>query len=97
MKPRKAIPQKAKLQQQLDAVSAAFKQHMAAGRYQEAIQQALAAHRLIPKAVAPLSDAATAAVKGGLWQDAVLYAKKALQRDAAHINSLDALAHAYGA
>ncbi len=96
MKPRKAIPQKAKLQQQLDAVSAAFKQHMAAGRYQEAIQQALAAHRLIPKAVAPLSDAATAAVKGGLWQDAVLYAKKALQRDAAHINSLDALAHAYG-
>lgn len=69
---------------------------MAAECYAEAMGEALRAHKLIPQAVAPLSDAATAAVKGGLWQDAILHANKALQRNPEHINSLDALAHAYG-
>ncbi|TFU43657.1 hypothetical protein E4T99_04750 [Neisseria sp. WF04] len=90
-------PKLQKTQQQLDRISAEFKQHMAAGRYREAVCEAVKAHALIPKAVAPLSDAATAAVKGGLWQEGIGYAEKALQRNPQHINSLDALAHAYGA
>ncbi len=89
-------PKLQKTQQQLDRISAVFKQHMAAGRYPEAVREAAKAHALIPKAVAPLSDAATAAVKGGLWQEGIDYAKRALQRNPQHINSLDALAHAYG-
>lgn len=89
-------PKLQKTQQQLDRISAAFKQYMADGRYPEAVCEAAKAHALIPKAVAPLSDAATAAVKGGLWQEGIGYAKRALQRNPQHINSLDALAHAYG-
>lgn len=90
-------PKLRQTQQQLDKISAAFKQCMAEGRYAEAVREAAKAHKLLPKAVAPLSDAATAAVKGGLWQEGIAYAEKALRRNPQHINSLDALAHAYGA
>ena len=69
---------------------------MAAENYAQAAADAMRAHKLIPASVVPLSDAATAAVKGGLWDDTIIYAKKALQRDPKHINSLDALSHAYG-
>ncbi|UOO82715.1 hypothetical protein LVJ83_04425 [Uruburuella testudinis] len=96
MKPKRLTQQQLKIQQQLDRISAAFKQNMAAGRFAEAMHDALRAHKLIPQAVAPLSDAATAAVKGGLWQEGAQYAKKALQRNPEHLNSFDALAHAYG-
>lgn len=85
-----------KTQQKLNLISAAFKKSMAAENYAQAAAQAMQAHKLIPASVVPLSDAATAAVKGGLWQDAIVYAKKALQRQHDHINALDALSHAYG-
>lgn len=90
-------PQLQKIQQQLDLISAAFKQQMAAGNYSQAALEAEKAHRLIPRSVVPLSDAATTAVKAGEWQQAIDYANKALQRDPNHINSHDALSHAYGA
>lgn len=93
---KKLTPQLQKMQKQLDQIAAAFRQQMAAGNYAQAAAEALRAHKLIPAAVAPLSDAATAAVKGGLWHDGITYAKKALQRNSDHINSLDALSHAYG-
>ena len=96
MKPKRLTPQQLKTQQQLDRISSAFKQAMAAAQYPKAMQEALRAHKLIPQSVAPLSDAATAAVKGSLWHEAIVYAKKALQRQSGHLNSLDALAHAYG-
>ena len=96
MKPKRLTPQQLKTQQQLDRISSAFKQAMAAAQYPQAMQEALRAHKLIPQAVAPLSDAATAAVKGSLWHEAITHAKKALQRQSGHLNSLDALAHAYG-
>ncbi|KPN74392.1 hypothetical protein [Neisseria sp. 74A18] len=89
-------PKLQKIQQQLDRISASFLHYMDAGDYRNALTEALKAHKLIPQSVAPLSDAATAAVKGGFWQEGITYAKKALQRDPKHINSLDALAHAYG-
>lgn len=93
----KRLPPKLhKIQQQLNRISTSFLQHMAAGDYRRALAEALNAHKLIPQSAAPLSDAATAAVKGGFWQEGITYAKKALQRDPKHINSLDALAHAYG-
>lgn len=85
-----------KIQKQLDIISAAFKKNMAAGNYAQAAADAMRAHKLIPASVVPLSDAATAAVKAGLFQDAVVYAKKAIRRNAEHINSYDALSHAYG-
>lgn len=96
MKPKRLTPQQLKTQQQLDRISSAFKQAMAAAQYPQAMQEALRAHKLISQAVAPLSDAATAAVKGSLWHEAITHAKKALQRQSGHLNSLDALAHAYG-
>ncbi len=83
MKPKRLTPQQLKTQQQLDRISSAFKQAMAAAQYPKAMQEALRAHKLIPQSVAPLSDAATAAVKGSLWHEAIVYAKKALQRQAA--------------
>lgn len=89
-------PKLQKVQQQLNHISASFLQYMATGDYRSALTEALKAHKLIPQSVAPLSDAATAAVKGGFWQEGITYARKALQRDPNHINSLDALAHAYG-
>ena len=89
-------PKLQKIQMQLDSISASFRRHMAAENYAQAAADAMRAHKLIPASVVPLSDAATAAVKGGLWDDAIIYAKKALQRDPKHINSLDALSHAYG-
>ncbi|QEY25551.1 tetratricopeptide repeat protein [Neisseria zalophi] len=95
MKKRLSLSQQ-KIQQQLDQISDAFHHYMAINQYQQALSEALKAHKLIPRAVAPLSDAATAAVKGGLWQEGISYAKKALQRNPNHINSLDVLAHAYG-
>ena len=85
-----------KTQKQLNVISAAFRDYMATGRYVQAVAEALKAHKLIPAAVAPLSDAATAAVKADLMDDAIAYAQKALKRNPQHINSLDALAHAYG-
>ncbi|PSJ79975.1 tetratricopeptide repeat protein [Neisseria iguanae] len=85
-----------KIQKQLDIISVAFKKNMAAGNYAQAAVEAMRAHKLIPASVTPLSDAATAAVKAGLFQDAIVYAKKAIRRDAEHINSYDALSHAYG-
>ena len=94
-KPR-LTQQQQKLQKQLDMISTKFKRHMAAGQYQQAMQEATRAHKLIPKSTVPLSDAATAAAKGGLWEDCIMYAKKTLQRNPNHINALDALAHAYG-
>ncbi|MCS4534745.1 tetratricopeptide repeat protein [Neisseria montereyensis] len=94
---KRLTPQQQKIQQQLDKISVAFRHYMAMEQYQQAVSEALKAHKLIPQAVAPLSDAATAAVKGELWQEGISYAKKALQRNPDHINSLDALAHAYGA
>lgn len=97
MRNRRIPSKQPNIQPLLDKASAAFKQHLAAGRYAEAMQEALKAHRLIPKAVVPLSDAATAAVQAGLWPQAVEYAKQALKRNPEHINSLDVLAHAYGA
>ncbi|WP_416191718.1 tetratricopeptide repeat protein [Neisseria sp. CCUG12390] len=69
---------------------------MASGNYTQAAADAMRAHKLIPASVVPLSDAATAAVKAGSFQDAIVYAKKAIQRNAEHINSYDALSHAYG-
>ncbi|MDO5640354.1 MAG: hypothetical protein Q4G28_10870 [Neisseria sp.] len=96
MKPKRLPPQQLKTQQQLDRISAAFKKAMAENRFADAMNEALRAHKLIPQAVAPLSDAATAAVKGGLWQEGTRYAKEVLARNPEHINSLDALAHAYG-
>lgn len=96
MKPKRLSPQQLKTQQQLDRISAAFKKAMAENRFADAMNEALRAHKLIPQAVAPLSDAATAAVKGGMWEACIRYADKALQRNPEHINSLDALAHAYG-
>ncbi|WP_234395234.1 tetratricopeptide repeat protein [Neisseria weaveri] len=95
MKP-KLSPQLQKIQKKLDVISAAFRQYMDRQQYREAVLEAVKAHKLIPKSVVPLSDAATAAVKGSLWDEGIVYAKKALQRDARHMNSLDALAHAYG-
>lgn len=89
-------PKLQKIQMQLDSISASFRRHMASENYAQAAADAMRAHKLIPASVVPLSDAATAAVKGGLWDDAIIYAKKALQRDPKHINSLDALSHAYG-
>lgn len=89
-------PKLQKIQMQLDSISASFRRHMAAENYAQAAADAMRAHKLIPASVVPLSDAATAAVKGGLWDDAIIYAKKALQRNPKHINSLDALSHAYG-
>ena len=67
-KPR-LTQQQQKLQKQLDMISTKFKRHMAAGQYQQAMQEATRAHKLIPKSTVPLSDAATAAAKGGLWED----------------------------
>ena len=93
---KKLTPQLQKVQKQLDIISSAFKKNMAAGNYAQAAAEAMRAHKLIPASVTPLSDAATAAVKGGLFQDAIVYAKKAIQRNAEHINSYDALSHAYG-
>ena len=87
-------PKLQKIQMQLDSISASFRRHMAAENYAQAAADAMRAHKLVPASVVPLSDAATAAVKGGLWDAAIIYAKKALQRDPKHINSLDALSHA---
>lgn len=84
-----------KIQNRLDVLSKNFRMLMASGAFQEAYEQAINAHRLIPKSVLPLSDAATAAVKGGLWHECITCANKALKIDPNHINSLDALAHAY--
>lgn len=97
MKKKTLTPQLQKAQKQLDAISVNFKQAMQAGDFRRAMQEAARAHKLIPKSVVPLSDAATAAAKGGMWAECIQYAKKALQRNPEHINSLDALAHAYGA
>ena len=96
MKAQRLSPQQQKTQLQLDKISAAFRQHFQTGNYQQAMREALKAHKLAPKSTAPLSDAATAAVKAGLWNEAVRYAKQVLQRDPRHINAYDALAHAYG-
>ena len=96
MQTRRLTPQQQKTQLQLDKISAAFRQNFQAGNYPQAMQEALKAHKLAPKSTAPLSDAATAAVKAGLWEEAVRYAKQVLQRDPRHINAYDALAHAYG-
>lgn len=83
MKPKRLTPQQLKTQQQLDRISSAFKQAMAAAQYPQAMQEALRAHKLIPQAVAPLSDAATAAVKGSLWHEAITHAKKPCSAKAA--------------
>lgn len=96
MKNKRTSSQLQKIQKQLDIISAAFKKNMAAGNYPQAAADAMRAHKLIPASVTPLSDAATAAVKAGLYQDAITYAKKAVRRNAQHINSYDALSHAYG-
>ena len=96
MKAQRLSPQQQKTQLQLDKISAAFRQYFQTGNYQQAMREALKAHKLAPKSTAPLSDAATAAVKAGLWNEAVRYAKQVLQRDPRHINAYDALAHAYG-
>lgn len=84
-----------KLQKQLDALSKNFHAAIAAGKFQEAYREALKAHRLIPKSVVPLSDAATAAVKASMWHECIACANKALKINPNHVNSLDALAHAY--
>lgn len=84
---KKLTPQLQKVQKQLDIISTAFKKNMAAGNYAQAAAEAMRAHKLIPASVTPLSNAATAAVKGGLFQNAIVYAKKAIQRNAEHINS----------
>lgn len=94
---KKLTPQLQKLQKQLDLISADFKKNMAEKNYAQAAADAMRAHKLIPASVIPLSDAATAAVQAGLFQDAIVYAKKAIQRQAEHINAYDALSHAYGA
>lgn len=96
MKPAKLNPQQAKLQHQLDKIAHAFHQHFAAGNYVAAMREALKAHKLMPKAVAPLNDAATAAVKASLWDEGIKYAKHILRLNPNHINAYDALAHAYG-
>ena len=96
MKAQRLSPQQQKTQLQLDKISAAFRQYFQIGNYQQAMREALKAHKLAPKSTAPLSDAATAAVKAGLWDEAVRYAKQVLQRDPRHINAYDVLAHAYG-
>lgn len=93
---KKRTSQLQKIQNQLDLISTAFKQNMAAENYAQAAADAMRAHKLIPASVVPLSDAATAAVKAGLFQDGIAYAKKAILRKADHINAYDALSHAYG-
>ena len=70
MKAQRLSPQQQKTQLQLDKISAAFRQHFQTGNYQQAMREALKAHKLAPKSTAPLSDAATAAVKAGLWNEA---------------------------
>ncbi|WP_107688125.1 tetratricopeptide repeat protein [Neisseria wadsworthii] len=95
MKPKQLTPQQQKIQQQLNKISARFKEYSAAGEFQQAMKEALKAHKLAPNSTAPLSDAATMAVKSGLWDEAVKYAKQVLKRDPKHINAHDALSHAY--
>ena len=96
MNHKRLNPQQVKLQYQLDKIAQAFRQYFAAGDYVAAMKEALKAHKLTPHALAPLSDAATAAVKGSLWDEGIQYAKKVLRLNPKHINAYDALAHAYG-
>ena len=96
MNHKRLNPQQVKLQYQLDKIAQAFRQYFAAGDYVAAMKEALKAHKLTPHALAPLSDAATAAVKGSLWDEGIQYAKKVLRLNHKHINAYDALAHAYG-
>lgn len=74
-----------------------FHQLFAERQYKQAMQLAIEAHKLAPALVAPLSDAATCAIYLEEWDSAITYARKALQRDPNHINSLDAMSHAYSA
>lgn len=66
-------------------------------RYQEALKTALQAHRHAPTSPAPLTDAATCAVYLEQWEKVIELSKKVLMLDSQHLNSLDGLAHAYGA
>ncbi|MDO4640778.1 MAG: hypothetical protein Q4A84_03620 [Neisseria sp.] len=95
MKPQRLTPQQQKIQHQLDKISARFQACSAAGDFPAAMRESLKAHKLIPKAIAPLSDAASMAVKSSLWAEGIKYAKQALKLDAKHINAYDALSHAY--
>ena len=96
MKQARLSPQQQKMQAQLDKISAAFHRHFDAGHYPAAMKEALKAHQIVPKAVAPLSDAATSAVKAGLWAEGIKYGKQVLKLNERYINAYDALAHAYG-
>lgn len=96
MKP-KLTPQQQKIQHELDKISVRFRQYSAAGDFVAAMKEALKAHKLVPKSVAPLSDAATMAVKAGLWDEGIKYAEQTLKLNPAHINAYDALSHAYDA
>lgn len=82
--------------QKLNQLGQQFQAAYMQGDYQQALLLAVQAHRIVPKNISLISDAATCAVLLGKWQEAIDWAKKGLKIQANHINCHDVLAHAYG-
>lgn len=93
---KKALSISPKTQHKLNHFHQAYHRFIANQEYKEAFQCAFQAHKLCPSIIPPLNDMMTAALLAQDWENTILYGKKVLQRDAKHLNALDALAHAYG-
>jgi tetratricopeptide (TPR) repeat protein len=84
----------------VDAATKRMKALQAQGHYQEALDICLQIARTLPNTATPQVDAAVNCLLLGRWQDAIGYARTALQQDVCHGNDFFGayaiLAHAHG-
>lgn len=85
----------AKLNAKLSELQGLTDQHLAAGRYDEALNYALQAHKIVPATVVPLDRAGVICLRAKRYEEAVKYAQKALSRDPNYLNSVNILSTAY--
>lgn len=85
----------AKLNEKLAELQRLTDTNLAAGNYDLALKYALEAHKMVPATVVPLDRAGVICLRAKRYEEAIGYAKKALNRDPNYVNSLNILAESY--